>query len=208
MKKIIALLVIAATAGLVGTGAYQYGRISNNEEVSEINYEEFYKTHAYEQVVPDAQITKGDKQAVGKIETFVGQNLTVGNPWPLGSSLEESVVRGKDDLMYLYKVEDYSDKDISVFFLFNDDVDVVRADKSSKNYVDHDEEHLTDYSDAIKDTNYVSNPDVTAYAWKFKTESYAAASKVCTSVWALENGSELHLIWCNMDCPIWTDYNG
>lgn len=206
MKKAITLLICALTIGLVGTGAYQW-RNSQTEE--EIDYEGFYRTHVYEQIIPDSQIVKGDKQTVSKIETFIGKKLTVSNPWPVGSSLEISVVRGNDDLMYLYKVEDYNrDKDISVFFLFNDDIDIVKADSSSKTYVDKSGERLADYSKAIKDTNYCSNPNITTFAWKYGTDSYAAASKVCTSVWAVENGTELHLIWCNRDCPIWSDYNG
>ena len=205
MKKVITMIIIAATVGLVGTGAYQFRQ--GNQNVEEIDYEAFYSSHKYEQVIPDEQIIKGDELAVGHIENFVGKKLQVGKPWPTDSMLETSVVRTENDLMYLYKVEDYNKEDVEIFFMFNDDTDIIRADKSDTTFVDRKEENLADYSAAIKDTNY-SNVGLTAFGWKYKTDSYAISTQVVTSVWALEQGEELHLIWCNYDCPIWTDYSG
>ena len=223
MKKTIILVATILTASFLAV-AYQSNRTKPNAESSiktvssnvddnvTENLDEnemFYKTHGYKQIIPDGQIVKGDEIATGKIQLFVGHKLTVGNPYPKGSGLFTSTVKTEGgNMMYLYQVTDYSEKDIEIFYLFDDDIDVVRAEETSENYVDETKEKVFNYSTATNDTNYRVNPDVTAFAWRKGTDSYAVASSVATSVWALEEGEELHLIWCNKDCPIWTDYEG
>ena len=219
MKKNIILVATILTASVLAV-AYQSNRSNQNAESSSIatvsenvddntteNLDEnemFYKTHGYKQLIPDDLIVKGDKISTGKIQLFNGRELSVGNPYPEDSRLETSLVKTEDgSIRYLYHVKDYNDKDIEIYYLFNDDNYIVRAETSEVNYLDG--EVVLNYSAAIKDTVFYQNAYGTAFAWRNETDSYAVSTTVATSVWALEEGETLHLIWCNKDCPIWAD---
>lgn len=200
MKKMLSIIVATTT---ILTSCLACGRISSMAKV------ELIDPLSYKQVTPDEKIVEGNQTAHDTISKLLNEEVSIGEDCPDGSSLENcTVVTDGKETYTCYKVEDYSDSNDMIIFLFKDDTEAVAATEGKNSFI-HD-----DFIDmSWKDDENHDDKNYCGYAFAYHNGNSANAivsSEVgtATSVWAYNpSSSEVRLIWCDyINCPIWKNY--
>ena len=212
MRK--SLIILTSLVSMFILTACGYVERSSEITESSVQVKDAYEVRAdlpelaYQNFIPREYIVKGPAIAIQTIEDKIGRSVIHAEDFPDGASLVFGVV-DEGPIQYMeYNVPKYTDDNIEVIFLYNDDTSAVIATDSDENFRIEDTNYNVSIKASWKDEKYHNTDNYCddVFAWSYQGTANVVMYGTVTSAWEHNlDTDEVELIYCYRNCPIWSN---